>query len=157
MALPHDPGRTFQESDFDFGADPARLNTSASLYDASPDLRAFKNAGGKLIMWSGWADEAMPPAATVQFYNAVVANDGGESAAQGSVRLFMVPGEYHCEGGTGPQLVSASFADLLNTWVTTGQAPQTATAVQTSSSGQVTATEDIHPYPLAPGPQENQR
>lgn len=153
MAFPHDPGPTFQENDFNFDTDPARFNAMASLYNASPDLRAFRRHGGKLIMWSGWADQASPPAATVKFYHSVVADDGGATAAQGSVRLFMVPGEYHCSGGAGPQLVSASFADLLNAWVTTGRAPQTVTAVQTNSAGQVTATRAIHPYPLAPDPQ----
>ncbi|WP_103343052.1 tannase/feruloyl esterase family alpha/beta hydrolase [Amycolatopsis sp. CA-126428] len=154
MAFPSDPGPAFQESDFNFDTDPARLNNLASIYDASPDLRAFRNDGGKLIMWSGWADQAMPPAATVQFYKAIVANDGGTASAQSSVRLFMIPGEYHCEGGTGPQLVSASFADLLDSWVTTGKAPQTATAVATNAAGQVTATRAINAYPARPGLQQ---
>ncbi|WP_410631549.1 tannase/feruloyl esterase family alpha/beta hydrolase [Amycolatopsis sp. cmx-4-83] len=156
LGFSHDPGPAFQETSFNFDTDPARLTALASQYDANPDLRAFRNAGGKLIMWSGWADEAMPPDATVQFYKAIKAKTGGAAATQNFARLFMVPGEYHCVGGSGPQVASDSFADLLDTWVTTGRAPQTAVAVQTRIDGQVTATRKIHPYPLLPEPQVNQ-
>ncbi|MDQ2744506.1 MAG: tannase/feruloyl esterase family alpha/beta hydrolase [Chloroflexota bacterium] len=152
MAFPRDPGPTFQESDFNFNTDPARIT---SMYNANPKLNAFRKAGGKLIMWVGWADEAVPPEAMVQFYKAIEARNGGASATHSFVRLFMIPGENHCGGGSGPQLVSADFADLLNKWVTTGQAPRRAVAVQQNAAGQTTATRAIRPYPLLPGPQIN--
>lgn len=152
MAFPRDPGPTFQESDFNFDTDPARIT---SMYNANPNLKAFRKDGGKLIMWDGWADQAVPPEAMVQFYKAIEADDGGASATHSFVRLFMIPGENHCGGGSGPQLVSADFADLLNEWVTTGQAPQQAIAVQQNAAGQATATRAIRPYPLPPGPQKN--
>ncbi|WP_410589370.1 tannase/feruloyl esterase family alpha/beta hydrolase [Amycolatopsis sp. lyj-23] len=156
LGFSRDPGPTFQENSFNFDTDPARLAALASQYNASPNLAAFRKAGGKLIMWSGWADEAMPPAATVQFYKAIEADAGGAAAAQSFVRLFMVPGEYHCVGGSGPQLASDSFADLLNAWVTDGQSPQTVVAVQSKVDGQVAATRKIHPYPVRPEQQETQ-
>ena len=51
------------------------------MYDAAnPDLHRFRARGGKLIMFSGWADEAMPPLGTVKFYNATKGWGGIESA-----------------------------------------------------------------------------
>jgi len=45
---------------FDFDRAPATLARSRRVYDAtSVDLRAFKQRGGKILMWHGWADGAV--------------------------------------------------------------------------------------------------
>ena len=63
------------------------------------DLSPFKSHGGKLLMYHGWADPAIPPGNTVNFYTGVLAKMGKN---QGDwVRLFMVPGMEHCSGGPG--------------------------------------------------------
>jgi Tannase and feruloyl esterase len=85
---------------FDFDKDRKRLKSAlAADLDAQPRLRAFFERGGKLIIWHGWADAAIPPAATVAFYRSSLQNSG-PLAAQ-SMRLFLVPGMQHCVGGTG--------------------------------------------------------
>ncbi|MCE7797145.1 tannase/feruloyl esterase family alpha/beta hydrolase [Sphingobium sufflavum] len=86
---------------FDFDKDPARLKAAlAADLDAPADLRRFFARGGKLILWHGWADAAIPPEATLR-YHAAVARQSGKRA-QDSTRLFMVPGVQHCAGGLGP-------------------------------------------------------
>ena len=47
------------------------LQANHPLNDAtSPDLSAFKQAGGKLILWHGWADQHISPLFTIAYYQA---------------------------------------------------------------------------------------
>jgi pimeloyl-ACP methyl ester carboxylesterase len=88
-------------ADFDFDRDPALLKASlAADLDAPADLKAFFARGGKLILWHGWADAAIPPQNTIAYRDAVLRQSGARAAA--SVQLFMVPGVQHCMGGAGP-------------------------------------------------------
>jgi feruloyl esterase len=73
-----------------------------------PELRAdrtmiapFLSAGGKAIIYQGWQDPSVIAGPTVDYYTALAAANGGESALARSVRLFMVPGMYHCARGPG--------------------------------------------------------
>lgn len=85
---------------FDWDKDPARLRAVAADLDAPADLRRFFARGGKLILWHGWADAAIPPEATLDYHDTMLRASGAR--AKDSVRLFMVPGVQHCTGGTGP-------------------------------------------------------
>ena len=51
-------------------------------------------------MTHGWNDTAIPPRGSVQYYEAAQA--GLEGNAGAAIRLFMVPGMFHCGGGDGP-------------------------------------------------------
>jgi feruloyl esterase len=121
---------------FDFNKDPARLKAAlAADLDAKPDLQRFFARGGKLILWHGWADAAIPPEATLKFHEAILHSSGPR--AQDSVRLFMVPGMQHCIGGTGPgafgQLNAPQPGDTpdrnmvaaLQSWVEGNRSPET--------------------------------
>jgi hypothetical protein len=134
----------------DIGFDQAtfdRVRRLAGLYDATdPDLSAFKRAGGKLILWHGWADQAIPPTGTVAYYQAVRDRMGGLAATQRFARLFMFPGMYHCGGGTGPSAFDL-LTPLLN-WVETGAAPDRVIASLPGGGGQVVRTRPVFPYPL---------
>ena len=85
---------------FDFDRDTPRLKAALSGdLDAPPDLRRFFQRGGKLIVWHGWADAAIPPGATLRWRAAMLRASG--PLATHSSRLFMVPGVQHCMGGAG--------------------------------------------------------
>ena len=43
----------------------------------SLDLRRFRASGGKLILWHGWADQAIPPVGTLDYYQRLWQRDGG--------------------------------------------------------------------------------
>ena len=74
---------------------------SAPAYNAmSPDLTAFQRRGGKLVLWHGWADQAIPPTGTLDYYQRLTERSGGLARTQDWARLFMVPSLYHCGGGT---------------------------------------------------------
>jgi feruloyl esterase len=55
--------------DHDWKVGKARL--AAQINADNPDLRAFVRRGGKLILYQGWADAAMSPENTINFYEAV--------------------------------------------------------------------------------------
>jgi Tannase and feruloyl esterase len=147
LAFEPNPPLAFTLNDLAFDqATFERVRRLADLYDATdPDLTAFKQSGGKLILWHGWSDQAIPPTGTVAYYQAVRDRMGGLAATQTFARLFMFPGMYHCGGGTGPNTFDL-LTPLLN-WVESGVAPDRVIA-SLASGGQVTRTRPVFPYPL---------
>ena len=108
----------------------------------SPDLRAFREGGGKLLLYHGWADPVVPPEDTIRYFDKIRRVLGTSTAW--TAELFMVPGMYHCGGGPG----ASSFDDLaaLDRWVTSGQQPKTMLA--THLEGATPAfTRPLCPYP----------
>ena len=93
---------------FDWDKHPAQLRAASRALDAPANLRRFFARGGKLILWHGWADAAIPPEATLR-YHADMLRASGQRAGD-AVRLFMVPGVQHCAGGTGPDAFGQSGA-----------------------------------------------
>jgi len=86
---------------FDMNRDPARLQAAlAADLDVSPDLSRFFARGGKLIVWHGWSDAAIPAELMLEYHRDMLASSGPAAARQS--RLFMVPGVQHCFGGPGP-------------------------------------------------------
>jgi hypothetical protein len=121
------PPADFKLADFSFDrATFDRLRPLHALYDATnPDLRAFEQRGGKLILWHGWADPHISPLNTIAYHEAVRGFMGAK-VTQGFERLYLLPGVYHCSGGEGP-----SALDLLTpmmAWVEHGHAPNAITA-----------------------------
>ena len=85
-----------------------------------PDLRPYFSRGGKLLMYHGWADPQTPPQNSIRYYNRV-REAVGDKAASDSLRLFMVPGMGHCEGGDGTDTFDEVAA--LAGWVERGETP----------------------------------
>jgi len=80
---------------------------AAILNATDPDLRGFRALGGKLIQYHGWADAAISPRNSINYYESVASTLGGgnEKALRkiaSFYRLFMAPGVGHCAGGSGP-------------------------------------------------------
>ena len=129
MAFPDDPGATYSPLDFDFETDPERLATMAAVYNSdAPDLGAFRDAGGKMIVWHGWADAVVTPYKTVDWYGKLAVHMGGEDAVARFVRLFMIPGMDHCGVLPGAKGVSQESIDplgALENWVENAKPPET--------------------------------
>ncbi|NUR63293.1 MAG: tannase/feruloyl esterase family alpha/beta hydrolase [Catenulispora sp.] len=101
-------------------AEYAKLQQGARINNSTdPDLTAFRRHGGKIILYHGWADQAIPPFGTVAYYTAMTTVTKN---ADSFSRLYMIPAQYHCLGGGDPQ-ASADLLTPLMTWVTTGDAP----------------------------------
>ena len=150
MAFQDDPGESYSVTDFDFDRDPPRLARMASLYNSDdPELSAFRDAGGIMITWHGWADAIVPPGKTLDYYQEVAATMGGLDAVRDFNRLFMIPGLDHCGLFPGPG-IDQNGIDLLTAledWLDTGQAPDHLLTTRTDAEGTVTWTRPVCAYP----------
>src|SRR5262249_16965558 len=97
----------YSNPDWDFRTfDPVRDTQTATeklarvLDSNDPDLKRFRERGGKLILYHGWSDAAIPAFSTIDYYRSVEQKMGAGVTA-GMVRLYMVPGMQHCGGGSG--------------------------------------------------------
>jgi len=141
-----DPRLTINDIQFTTAYFEKLMKQTAGLYDATdPDLRAFRDHGGKLILWQGLADPAISPVGTVAYYQAVENFTGGAARTQAFARLFMLPGVAHCGGGDGPD--SFNGLGALVSWVEQGQAPLSL-LTSTVVNGTVTGTRPAYEYPL---------
>lgn len=119
---------------------------SAVIGTDNPDLTAFRDRGGKLIVWHGWADQLISSQGTVDYYKRVQEKMGGASKTTEFARLFMAPGVGHCGGGAGP--TPSGQVDALLSWVEDGKAPQTLLATRPAQGGTVPRSRPLCPYPL---------
>ena len=65
----------------------------------SADLSAFRARGGKLIVYSGLEDEAIPPRAVAEYHAAVVDRDGPSVDTDGYFAFYEIPGRWHSREG----------------------------------------------------------
>ncbi len=99
----------------------AELTKLHPLYDSSnSSLQAFYAAGGKLILWHGWADPSITPLNTLA-YHLAIGQTMGTVTRDKFERLYMLPGVYHCSTGEGPSQVD--FLTPMLQWVEQGKAP----------------------------------
>jgi hypothetical protein len=122
----NDPKFDFRNLDFD---DKATLQL---LWDHHPelgvlstDISPFKKDGGKLILWAGIGENAVPPYTEIEYFNAL------KDAVPGRddfVRLYLAPGVMHCAGGPGPQDTADRLLDKLINWVELGKRPDAVVA-----------------------------
>jgi feruloyl esterase len=136
-------GPKYDPRAFDFDTDPPLLAPTGEFIDAvDSDLSAFNAAGGKLIMWQGWADPAVPPLRTVAYYEEVV--DVLGSNTNQFFRLFMAPGVHHC-AGSGPGPNTFDMLTALENWVEDGTAPER--IIASHQREVVDRTRPLCPYP----------
>jgi feruloyl esterase len=136
--------------------------TARILNATDPDLRAFRKRGGKLILYHGWCDAAIPAENTINYYRSLVAKMGQRNVDK-FVRLFMVPGLQHCADGPGPhsfgQAGPSAQADAehdiflaLERWVEKGIAPNMIIAVKPAAlldpSKGITRSRPLCAFPL---------
>jgi hypothetical protein len=86
-----------------------------------PDLTAFNNHGGKIVIWHGLADELIPPQGIIQYYQRVQRVMGGTANTDAFARLFLMPGAAHCASAAGPAPIDPVTAVV--TWVEHGTPP----------------------------------
>ena len=127
---------------------------------ADPDLTPFASRGGKLVMYHGWNDPAIPSLNSVNYFESVQAKLGVK-ASDSFLRLYMVPGMLHCGGGPGPGAFGqmGDFSDddasrnlrlSLQRWTEGGTAPGAIIASKHDRADwHVTMTRPLCPYPQA--------
>ena len=113
-----DPGYDILKMNFDSDVALADSDFGPIFNSHSADLSAFKNRGGKLIQYHGWADPAIPALDSVDYYRSVQKTMGPTG---NFYRLFMAPGMLHCAGGPGPNVIQTLPA--ITAWVEQHKAP----------------------------------
>jgi hypothetical protein len=118
--------------------------------DAQPDLTAFDNDGGKIVMWSGTYDQLVYQLGDLNYYQRVEATIGGpQNGAVNTdafMRFYFDPGVAHCGGGAGATPTD-QFQAVVN-WVELGAAPDYLNGAKTNSAGAVVMTRPVCMYPL---------
>lgn len=157
----NNPAWDFKTFDLDKDTRLADEKLGSSLNAIDPNLKAFKARGGKLILYHGWSDAALPPVNTINYFQSVVAKMGERDAAS-FVRLFMAPGMQHCALGPGPDSFGATVTrgqsdpqhDMslaLERWVEEGIAPDQ--IIASKRQGVDPKSAPVRTRPLCPYPQ----
>jgi len=157
----NDPAWDYKSFDLERDGKLADEKLAPVLNATDPNLKAFGARGGKLIIYHGWNDAALPPMNTVNYFQSVVA-ELGQRQTDSFVRLFMAPGVQHCGGGPGPdsfgQMVTSAQSDpqhdltlALERWVEQGVAPER--VIATKRQGANPQAPAARTRPLCPYPQ----
>lgn len=116
---------------FNWGSDVEFLDARAGplINSINTNLSSFRNSGGKMIAYAGWADPNIAPMWAIRHVEAVTQDtigDGATLAENDFVKLVMVPGGGHC----GPFIAKYPYiparydlSTALVEWVETGQEP----------------------------------
>jgi feruloyl esterase len=158
----NDTNWTYKQTDLATALDAADTKMAATLNSTDANLQAFRARGGKLIVYHGWADAAIPPLNAVSYFDNVK-KTMGENSVDGFARLYMLPGVQHCAGGPGPNyfgqlgILPAGdpqhdvFTALVN-WVEQGSAPSSIIAAKYTKDDPAKGVEmmrPVCPYPLS--------
>ncbi|HTV13203.1 MAG TPA: tannase/feruloyl esterase family alpha/beta hydrolase [Acidobacteriaceae bacterium] len=139
----------------------SRAAGAADLDATNPDLSQFAARGGKLILYHGWNDPAIPPGNTVAYYESVEKQMGADKTDT-FARLYMVPGMEHCLGGPGASTFGQfgiatakgpkyGLFDSLENWVEKGS-PDDAVFATKYAPGSEAAPVTVFTRPLCAWP-----
>lgn len=121
---------------FDFDRDAPNIFATAEDYPVSamdfmaptdwrePKLAELQQAGGKVIVFHGASDGAFSIASTIDWYERLAANNGGDVGD--FARFYAVPGMAHCSGG--PATDRFDLFSVLVDWVERDRPPGTVVA-----------------------------
>lgn len=136
---------------FNFDTDAPKIYARTQTYTESsmqfmtarsPDRTAFRQNGGKMIIYHGLSDGVFSPFDTIGWYEAMNQRMGH---ADDFIRLFLVPGMGHCSGGPSTDSFSP-FTALVN-WVEKGIAPDSLIATAPAGTPWPGRTRPLCAYP----------
>lgn len=130
---------------FDVAQHAAALQALSRRLDASdPDLSAFRQRGGKLLLMHGTVDMAVTPHNTTAYYDRLKVRFGDQ--LETFVRYYVAPGFGH---GDGNFVVGWDSLGTLDAWVDRGTppGPQVVTDTNRATAGR---TRPLCEYPLYP-------
>ena len=139
----------------------SKAKGAPDLDATNPDLSAFAARGGKLILYHGWTDAAIPAENSIAYFESVE-KQMGAGRVDTFARLYMVPGMEHCIGGPGassfgqfgvPTAKGPKFGlfDSLEDWVEKGS-PDDGVIATKFGAGKAGAAETLFTRPLCAWP-----
>ena len=147
-----DPNWSYKTFDVARDLKAAVAKAASTLNATATDLSAFQKRGGKLLLYHGWSDAAIPGASSVKYFDEVTAKMSAKTT-ESFVRLYMAPGVGHCAGGAGPSVFGQAgtpSADrtknidaALEAWVEQSIAPESIIAAKPDGS----RTRPLCPWP----------
>lgn len=152
-----DPAWDWRTWDIERDTKLADEKMGAALNAVDPDLSKFAARGGKLILYHGWCDAAIPAENSIDYFRSVEKKLGARKT-QSFVRLFLAPGVQHCGGGAGPNSFGqggpkagaspdAHVDAALVRWVEQGTAPERIVAAKMKGPA-VERTRPLCAFPL---------
>jgi pimeloyl-ACP methyl ester carboxylesterase len=134
--------------------DPAVNYPASGIYTDAPGViftaygagNEYRNRGGKMLVYHGVADGAIPFSGTVKWFEQTQA----KTNAQEFVRFYPVPGMNHCVGG--PATDKFEILAPLVDWVEKGIAPNAITAEASNPAyfGTSSRSRPLCPFPTVP-------
>jgi feruloyl esterase len=126
----------------------------ADINTDNPDLSAFRDRNGKMIMYHGLSDTLIPPQGSINYYIRVAAQMGDVLSIQSFYRFYLVPGMGHgFSNGTTRQDVNPPLPTneqlygLLTNWVENGVPPGRLDITSTGAAGAAATSRPICVYP----------
>ena len=71
----------------------------SNLATDKADLAKLRDLGRKVIVYNGLADDAIPPAGSINYHERVAAAMGGHAEVQKFMRMYLLPGAAHSSQG----------------------------------------------------------
>ena len=157
----NDASWKYQQTNLAAALDAADTKMAATLNSTDANLKAFQARGGKLIIYHGWSDAAIPPLNAISYYDNVAKSMA--DTKDGFLRLYMLPGLQHCSGGPGPNFFGQFgvlkpgdaqhdvFTALVD-WVEQGSTPGAIVATKYSQDDPAKGVDmmrPVCPYPQA--------
>ncbi len=148
--------------DFDHNLDRVDARLASTLNANGADLSDFARAGGKLMIYTGLADPAVPYEEVIDYYDRLSATTGDPAKTATFARLFLVPGMGHCFGGPGVTDIGQPFTsdvpparenDALMTlvaWTEGGTAPDFLIARRPAHDRESARERPVCAYPALP-------
>lgn len=147
--------------DFDIPSMAGRIDASSKAYPESPmeimappgsddpELAAFRDAGGKMLVTHGVSDPVFSINDTARWYGQLDQNNGGKAAD--FARFYPVPGMNHCSAG--PATDAYDLLTPLVAWVEEGTAPEAVIAHAREDNAELPVGLKGAARPLCPAPQ----
>jgi feruloyl esterase len=122
--------------------DLARTDQSDVFNATNPNLQPFQQAGGKMIIYHGWADFGVNPLRTIEYFEE--AGEVTETDLSEFLQLYVVPGMHHCSGGVNVDRFDL-MTPLIN-WVEAGEEPSDLVGYR-EAEGKIMRTRPLCAYP----------
>jgi hypothetical protein len=122
---------SYDPDEFNWGLDVDFMDSTAGplINSIKTDLSSFRNRGGKMIVYAGWADPNISPQWSMEHVEAVTRDTLGKEVTMAEndfVKLVMIPGGGHC-GSLNAKYpyvpAQYDFASAMVNWVEKGMEP----------------------------------